>query len=140
MAELKAYIGKTSRQQDDTFIGISKDDLVAMKDRINQTAQDSTAGINKLISGFGQADVNGDGKIDFEELQEFLKTGETQESTDQKKATSTAETTGASAPSEQASSTSEESQQFSPKFLQRLVQHYGQRIQAQSGSRIQLQA
>ncbi|MBF0500441.1 MAG: hypothetical protein HQM09_09930 [Candidatus Riflebacteria bacterium] len=65
---------------------LSKDDLVAMKDKIEKNGQKTLSGLTDLINSFDVADTNKDGQISQQELQNYVKTKESSLTTDVSKA------------------------------------------------------
>lgn len=143
VAELNIFIEATRPKPSAEPMSLSKDDLVALKDRITLASQESTAGIDTLISGFAQADTNGDGQIDFGELQRFLSMGRPQAESASEQSVPSARTPGILAATER--TTAEQSSErapatpFSPRLLLKLVQEYGQKIQMQHGGTFQIE-
>lgn len=138
--EVRTYLKQTAPQTEQT--GLSKDELVELKDKIAATSEKASSNLDSLISGFGAADTNKDGKIDLEELQQFLKASAKQAKTEEKASVASNEGLGILASLNRKPAGGNEGSggsQASTMFLRKIAAAYNQLTQPVAASSIQVQ-
>lgn len=120
-------IGKRPASPEDS--GLSKDELTAMLQGVEQEEQKSTAGLQSLLDNFDSADSDGDGKVTMQEARSFRESQRTDSSS----------LTG------QVSTSSDSNESISKllsRTMQQLMETYGgmAKVTSQSGSAVHITA
>lgn len=120
-------IGKRPAPPEDS--GLSKDELTAMLQGVEQEEQKSTAGLQSLLDNFDSADSDGDGKVTMQEARSFRESQRTDSSS----------LTG------QVSTSSDSNESISKllsRTMQQLMETYGgmAKVTSQSGSAVHITA
>lgn len=138
--EVQAFLKLNAPQQENA--ALSKDDLTSLKDKIAQVSEKSAAKLDNLLSNFDSADSNGDGKIDLQELQKFLKANAKDSDSDSNSAVAAGASLNVRASMKHRShrqASESDPTKPSPIFMQRLAAAYGQLSQPISTSSVQVQ-